>query len=56
MNSTGPLPAELLAILNAPCAPLPAEMVTQLNAVLNANLNEIAERTDLIWGPSEAGA
>ncbi len=39
-----PLPADLLAILNAPCPALPAEMVARLNAALNANLNEIAEK------------
>jgi hypothetical protein len=43
MTNTDRLPADLLAILNAPCPPLPAEMVRKLNEALNANLKEIAE-------------
>ncbi len=44
MDDTSPLPADLLAILNAPYPSLPAETIEQLNAALNANLKELAEQ------------
>jgi len=44
MDNTATLPADLLAILNAPCPSLPAETIKQLNTALNANLKELAEQ------------
>lgn len=43
MTNTDRLPADLLAILNAPCPPIPTETIKQLNAAMSANLRKIAE-------------
>lgn len=41
MTNTDRLPAELLAILNAPCPPIPTEIIKQLNTALNAGIKKI---------------